>query len=74
VSSLVQRPDQVALPPRQGRPLNCDWQTRSTGLLDSGLSIREASGRIGIGYHQARQLLRPGPMPEPDAKADSLLS
>jgi transposase len=27
-------------------------------LLDAGLSIREASERIGIGFHQARQLLR----------------
>jgi hypothetical protein len=40
-------------------------------LLDAGLSIREASERIGIGYHRARQLLRTGPMPDPEAKADS---
>jgi hypothetical protein len=29
-------------------------------MFEAGLSIREASDRIGIGYHQARQLLRPG--------------
>lgn len=28
-------------------------------LLDAGLSIREAADRIGVSYHQARQLLRP---------------
>lgn len=28
-------------------------------LLDAGLSIREAADRIGLAYHQARQLLRP---------------
>lgn len=30
-------------------------------LLNAGLSIRDASERIGISYHHARQLLRPGP-------------
>jgi hypothetical protein len=30
-------------------------------LLDAGLSIREVSGKVGIGYHQGRQLLRPSP-------------
>jgi hypothetical protein len=40
-------------------------------LLDAGLSIRESSERIGIGYHQARQLLRPGTMLAPEAKAES---
>lgn len=28
-------------------------------MLGEGLSIRDAAGRIGIGYHQARQFLRP---------------
>lgn len=28
-------------------------------LLDAGLSIRKAADRIGLDYHQARQLLRP---------------
>lgn len=27
-------------------------------LLDAGLSIREAADRIGLGHHQARQLIR----------------
>lgn len=27
-------------------------------LIGEGLSIREAADRIGLGYHQARQLLR----------------
>lgn len=28
-------------------------------LIGEGLSIREAADRIGLSYHQARQLLRP---------------
>jgi len=28
-------------------------------LLDAGLTIRDAADRVGLGYHQARQLLRP---------------
>jgi hypothetical protein len=28
-------------------------------LLDAGLTIREAADRVGLGYHQARQALRP---------------
>lgn len=28
-------------------------------LLDAGLTIRDAAERVGLGYHQARQLLRP---------------
>lgn len=31
-------------------------------LLDAGLSILEASERIGISYHEARRLLRPDPV------------
>jgi hypothetical protein len=30
-------------------------------LLDTGMTIREAADRLGLGYHPARQLLRPPP-------------
>lgn len=33
-------------------------------LLDTGMSIREAADRLGVGYHPARQLLHPPPEAE----------
>lgn len=32
--------------------------TALNGMLGEGLSIRDAAHRIGLGYHQARQLIR----------------